>query len=851
MSANTSRHRVRRSGASFPLVLDVASQSGGPRHAIQATTNYARYIGRVGALAVSLGVGIAVATTPGMAHASTDSDTDAGPAAASGSGSGSGEHTSPQPAAEPSPATSTTTTSTGTSTAPAPGTKPARGRGAPKTHVSSSGGAHTSTHGTDGTAAADAAPPSDDHSTTPDTAPVEESDPTADPAPTPVSEVPAETQTPAAPAPADPSPPGHTGEHTGGSTRPTVKANKGTPTKTTAAVTGSTPDDAQASSAVQRAVPTAAANAVSANAVSANALSAPVAPTLPPANPVAALLATPGSIAGAFSSFVGALLAPFLAPSPTAPAQMPVLWTVLAWVRREIVHTFFNRSPIAAPIQTGQTLAGVVTGKLNASDPNGDPLTATITHQGAFGTVGLAADGTYTYTPTVAVPTTGLTDSFQVAINDSGGAHLRGVFGVIQQFFHSVAIAVGLAQPDTVIKTVNVTVAGSVAAGGIPSVVLTSGVLVYPPAGGPKALDPLVTVVDVDSAQLSGAKVKINVGYNALTDSLGYSSAGGPITGSFDAATGVLTLSGTATVAQYQAALRSVTFASTAADLVGARTASIVVTADNVDSLPGLVAVVMAGLPGNLPSVVLASPAKLYTGNGTPVVLDSSVMVVDVDSTQATGTTVKIGVGYTPGVDTLGYTGPLSSSFDSATGTLTLSGTASVADYQAALRSVTFASTATIGVKTVSIAVITDGTRELGTPGAVLVTVAALPTSAGLPSVVLASPAKLYTGNGTPVVLDSSVTVVDVDSTQATGATVKIGVGLHPGRGHVGVHRSVVVIIRFCDRHFDVVGDRIGSGLSGGVAVGDVRLHRGGRGEDGVDGRRHRRHPGDAQAPCW
>ena len=70
--------------------------------------------------------------------------------------------------------------------------------------------------------------------------------------------------------------------------------------------------------------------------------------------------------------------------------------------------------------------------------------------------------------------------------------------------------------------------------------------------------------------------------------------------------------------------------------------------------------------------------------------------VTDADSTQATGATVKVSTGYTAGVDTLGYTGPLSSSFDDATGTLTLSGDASRwPTYQAALRSVTFASTAT------------------------------------------------------------------------------------------------------------------------------------------------------------
>ena len=264
-----------------------------------------------------------------------------------------------------------------------------------------------------------------------------------------------------------------------------------------------------------------------------------------------------------------------------------------------------------------------------------------------------------------------------------------------------------------------------------------------------------------------------------------------------------------------------------------------------------------------LPSVVLTSPAKLYTGNGTPVVLDSFVTVVDVDSTQATGATVKIGVGYTPGVDTLGYTGPLSSSFDDATGTLTLSGDASVADYQAALRSVTFASTATVGVKTVSMAVVTDGT--LGTPGAVLVTVAALVPSAGLPSVVLTNPAKLYTGNGTPVVLDSNVVVADADSTQATGATVKVSAGYTAGADTLGFVNGNGIT-----GNFDAATGTLT--LTGNAPIADYQAalrsvtfastastatigvkHRVGdrRGSGPVDGGHHRRHLGGRPVPCW
>ncbi|MDX1890149.1 Ig-like domain-containing protein [Mycolicibacterium sp. 050158] len=443
-------------------------------------------------------------------------------------------------------------------------------------------------------------------------------------------------------------------------------------------------------------------------------------------------------------------------------------------MRRELTHTFFNQSPTASPVQNvGQSLTGVVTGQLNASDPNGDPLSATVTRQGAYGTVTLASDGTYTYTPNAAVPAAGITDTFQVAIDDSG-LHVGGLLGLVQGFFEHIARCIGIAQPDTIVKTVQVAVVGTLLPGSVPSVIATSGVLLYTAGDGPKTLDPLVTVVDTDSTTATKATVKISVGYDALTDSLVYSPAsGGPITGSFDAATGVLTLTGTATMAQYQNALRAVTFASTADDLVGTRAVSIVVTADQVDSVPGLVTVVVSGLPGNVPSVVATTPVKLYTSGGVPVVLDANVTVVDVDSTSATKATVSFDSStYDPTKDVLAYngSGAITGVFDSATGVLTLSGAASLAQYQEALRSVTFASTAAVGLKTVSIAVTADGVA--GIPGLIAITVAALPVLASVPAVIGTTPVKLYTSGGVPVVLDANVTVVDVDSTSATKATV-------------------------------------------------------------------------------
>jgi hypothetical protein len=71
-----------------------------------------------------------------------------------------------------------------------------------------------------------------------------------------------------------------------------------------------------------------------------------------------------------------------------------------------------------------------------------------------------------------------------------------------------------------------------------------------------------IVVADVDSPQLAGATVAITSNFAAGEDVLGFTNQNG-ISGAFNATSGVLTLSGTATVAQYQAALRSVTFGNT------------------------------------------------------------------------------------------------------------------------------------------------------------------------------------------------------------------------------------------------------------------------------------------------
>lgn len=93
------------------------------------------------------------------------------------------------------------------------------------------------------------------------------------------------------------------------------------------------------------------------------------------------------------------------------------------------------------------------------------------------------------------------------------------------------------------------------------TVAATSGTIPYAAPTSPVVVDSALTVTS--SASIDSAKVAIASGFVAGQDVLAFTGQSG-ITGSYDALTGILSLSGTASAAAYQAALRSVTYSNSA-----------------------------------------------------------------------------------------------------------------------------------------------------------------------------------------------------------------------------------------------------------------------------------------------
>ncbi|MEL6967608.1 MAG: VCBS domain-containing protein, partial [Pseudomonadota bacterium] len=105
------------------------------------------------------------------------------------------------------------------------------------------------------------------------------------------------------------------------------------------------------------------------------------------------------------------------------------------------------------------------------------------------------------------------------------------------------------------------------------------------------------------------------------------------------------------------------------------------------------VTIVIEGADEPVPPVLVSGNAALpYTQGDGAVVIDNALALSDADNSTITGATVQIGAGFVSRYDGLGFIDQngISGSYNSATGTLTLTGNATVAQYEAALQSVTF-----------------------------------------------------------------------------------------------------------------------------------------------------------------
>ncbi len=245
-----------------------------------------------------------------------------------------------------------------------------------------------------------------------------------------------------------------------------------------------------------------------------------------------------------------------------------------------------------------------------------------------------------------------------------------------------------------------------------PLTTVNSNTVVYNFGSGPMVVDASITIADSDNDLITRAVIVIQ-GYD-IGDILSFTPQGN-VTGSFDTVTGTLTLSGLAPISTYQTILRSVTY-----DFTGAQPTSsgrkgspagrtVVVNKsleltvfDSDFTNPSIQTIAVALTVQNIvPTIASAATPKIFTG--PPIIVDGTLVVSDNDDADLMAATVQISPSsFVVNQDELLFTNQngITGFYNTSTGVLTLTGLASVANYQTALRSVQYQNTSSTPTST-------------------------------------------------------------------------------------------------------------------------------------------------------
>lgn len=428
--------------------------------------------------------------------------------------------------------------------------------------------------------------------------------------------------------------------------------------------------------------------------------------------------------------------------------------------------------------EDGVLTVGAATGVLsNDTDADHDTLSATLVTGPSHGALILNADGSFTYTPT---GNYNGPDSFTYNVGD--GSETRGPVTVTLDVT-SVNDAPVLDLSGFAVAGIDTTAAYTE---GSPAVKIAQS----------------ITISDVDSSVLTGAKVVIASGFVTgdilrVNGGLSGTSSSG-ISYSYNTATGVLTLSGNASVADYQALISTLAFKSNSYDPGTARDIVVIATDGTEPSTAAHIALAVTPINDapmldlNGFAVAGINTTAAYTEGAAAVKIAEGVEISDADNTVLTGAKVSIESGFVAG-DVLRVNGGVSGttasgiaySYDAGTGVLTLIGSASVADYQTALATLAFKSDSdNPGTARDIVVTVNDGSAN---SDAAHITLAVTPINDApvldLNGFAVAgiNTTAAYTEGSAAVKLIQSVAVSDPDSTHLTGAKISIASGFVDG----------------------------------------------------------------------
>ncbi len=438
---------------------------------------------------------------------------------------------------------------------------------------------------------------------------------------------------------------------------------------------------------------------------------------------------------------------------------------------------------------TGQDITGSIGG--NGSFSNGTPMTLStsinaINDAPVFDSAAVTAateDGAYTYNimtsdadgDPITITDLALPSWLSLVDNTDGTATLSGTPTNDDTGLHNVVIQ---AMDNNTTSTTQDFMVNVAAVNDAPVLSAIEGTnIAYTENDSATAITSSLSIADIDDTNIDSAVVQITGNYQNGMDVLAFVDQNG-ITGSFDSGTGALTLSGSAALADYQAAIRSVTYANTSESPdESTRTLSITVN-DGDDNSNTLTRDIDVTSVNDLPTLTSIEGSVLtFAVGASPIVVTSTTTVGDVDDTNIESADVQISAGYVNGEDVLAFVDQngITGSWDAGSGTMSLSGSATLANYEAALQSITFENTSgtpTGGTRTVSFTV-NDGDGNSNT--------ATRNVNINFAPTVTEGAAGSFTEDGGAVAVDSTIVLDDQDSSNLVGATIQITSNLETG----------------------------------------------------------------------
>ncbi len=314
--------------------------------------------------------------------------------------------------------------------------------------------------------------------------------------------------------------------------------------------------------------------------------------------------------------------------------------------------------------------------------------------------------------------------------------------------------------------------------------------------GSPVAVvDTDVLITDSDDTELASATVTLTNG-----DPLGSLTFNGTAPGIINvvgSGTHVITLTGAASAADYQTALHQITFNNTDTNPSTETRVIDVVVNDGAGNSNTAQALIQVEVVNNSAPVLdldaddssgsfQSTFRNAFTENGAPVpIADVDTSITDADSSTLLSATIKLANPQTGDLLTVSGTLPgliTTAGYDPGTGVLTLTGTGTRADYEAALHQILNSNTSNDpvpGDRLIEV-VVNDGANDSNLAAAVISV-----TATNDAPVITVDPSAAYVENAAAVVLAPLATLSDVDDTELNGALVGITDGSFPGDGDI------------------------------------------------------------------